>query len=72
MVKQGDVVDVLLAPKKGRLALRVGDSHVELSLPEHVASQPLALAVGLKYAGDAVRICCIERGAVDASGWAGA
>merc|ERR1712008_370350 len=57
LVREGDTIIAMLEPMKGRLTLKVGTTDtVHLQLPGSAVGQPLALAVSLKYAGDAVRI----------------
>eukprot|EP00445_Apocalathium_hangoei_P025120 CAMPEP_0203919616 /NCGR_PEP_ID=MMETSP0359-20131031/59995_1 /ASSEMBLY_ACC=CAM_ASM_000338 /TAXON_ID=268821 /ORGANISM="Scrippsiella Hangoei, Strain SHTV-5" /LENGTH=424 /DNA_ID=CAMNT_0050846949 /DNA_START=26 /DNA_END=1300 /DNA_ORIENTATION=+ len=55
-VREGDTVVVALDPTRGRLTFHFGAQTLRLQLPEEALDQPLALAVGLKYAGDAVRV----------------
>lgn len=59
LVREGDTILVMLEPTKGRLTLQLGTTDtdiVQLQLPNSAIGHPLALAVSLKYAGDAVRI----------------
>ena len=59
--RRGDTFRVRLSPASGRVEITLRGASMVLSLPASDAGQPLALAVGLKYAADSVTLVSAAR-----------
>ena len=59
--RRGDTFRVRLSPASGRVEITLRGASMVLSLPASGAGQPLALAVGLKYAADSVTLVSAAR-----------
>jgi hypothetical protein len=52
--RPGDTIHARLNPTEGKIQITLRGVSIELALPQTDAGQPLALAVGLKYASDSL------------------